>query len=551
MRLRLLLITLFLLILTLPVMAQEPDSDGDGVGDSADFCYQTPGTADLYGCTAETLPDIDGDRVPDPIDTCITEAGDANNFGCPAGVIPDLDRDGVPDAQDQCRTEYAQTPDGCLPDADGDNIPDATDGCPSQAGTGDNLGCPAGVQPQDSDGDTVPDIFDSCPDVSGKPELIGCTDSDGDNTPDNIDQCPDQAGETTLFGCVSVTTTTLPASLTPISSANAAQVHEVASLTVGLPRFAVTPDGTLAVRSSDNLLVYNLNDSSLTPRADVVTGWSGYPVAAGSGYLATFELPSDFSTPPYIQIRDGNGTPLSRIEATKAPNGETLGINSLRFHPLLPLLAITQTYVSGASSTIPAPILLQDASGGGTVGQFATINGAINVAFSGDGTRLAGDTVDGGTIHVNVWDVGTQALITSFDTGMAAHFMGTPMVLNADGSLAVVGYPDGTVNLWIITPSGAQKLASLQVLDTAQNEVVAAVALSPDGTVAAVTGGVPYSAGLTGEERFPIMLIDVGKGSVIARIGEHESLPRDLAFSADGRLLISAGDSTVRFWGIG
>ncbi|MDZ4770047.1 MAG: WD40 repeat domain-containing protein [Chloroflexota bacterium] len=539
------------LFLALPLIAQEPDSDADGVPDSADYCYQVPGTADLYGCPADLLPDIDSDSVPDPLDTCLDQPGLTDNFGCPAGVVPDLDRDGVPDSADSCRGEYAESPDGCLPDIDGDAIPDSIDGCPDQAGAGDNFGCPAGSAPRDSDGDSMPDIFDSCPTLAGAPELNGCIDRDGDNTADDFDQCPDQPGETILFGCIAVKTAAIPAGLPAISTSNAASVREVARLTVGVPRIALASDGALAVRASDNLIVYDLDDPALAPRAEVLTGWAGYPVAATVGLLATFELPADFDQLPYIQVRDATGAPLNRIEATRASENETLGITSLIYHPIVPLLAVAQAPLSG-SPLVAAPIRLISARDGAEMLSLPTPGGAINLAFSGDGTRIAGDYAENGTIHVGVWDTGTAMLLASIDTGIAPHFLGTPLALNRDGSLLAIGAPDGSVRVNLIGAGGlAAELARLTLFDSGAQEVVSSVAFSPDGTIVAAAGGVPFSGGLSGAETFPIVLIDVGSAAITARIGSHESLPRDLIFSADGRLLLSAADSSVRFWGAG
>jgi WD40 repeat protein len=69
--------------------------------------------------------------------------------------------------------------------------------------------------------------------------------------------------------------------------------------------------------------------------------------------------------------------------------------------------------------------------------------------------------------------------------------------------------------------------------------------------VIAVAGGVPFSAGLTGQEPFPVVLIDAATGTTLLRLDGHDSLIHDLAFSPNGQLLISAGDSTVKFWGVG
>jgi WD40 repeat protein len=80
--------------------------------------------------------------------------------------------------------------------------------------------------------------------------------------------------------------------------------------------------------------------------------------------------------------------------------------------------------------------------------------------------------------------------------------------------------------------------------------VVSAVAFSPDGSLIAVAGGVPFSGGLSGNEPFPVFIVDAATGATLARLDGHGSLIHDLAFSHDGRLLISAGDSSLKFWGV-
>ncbi len=540
-------ILLIMLLIALPAAAQEPDSDGDGVPDRLDYCWQEPGTPELYGCPEGRLPDLDGDGVPDPIDTCLDQPGRADNFGCPDGIIPDLDRDGVPDARDACRTEFAQTPDGCPPDSDGDGQPDAFDGCPDQAGAPDNLGCPLGVAPRDADADGVPDMFDQCPEQPGAPELNGCPDRDGDGTPDDFDSCPDLPGESLLFGCLPVTTVSLPADRPAITPDTTMRVGEVARLVLGLPRIALAGDGTLAVRASDNLLVYNLNDRELAPRAEVSTGWSGYPVAATLDLIATYQLPEDFTQLPYIQLRDSRGEPLSRVDA---PQGGGLGITAMGFHPVVPLLAVGQAPLNG-SFTADAPIRMIAVRDGRELAQFPAPGGAINLAFSGTGDRLAADFIRDGTIHIGIWNLTDSTQIAVIDTGISPHFLGTPLALNGDGSLLAFGAPDGTVSLYLIGSNGAGvRLAQLPVVNAGIGEVVSAVAFSADGRLVAATGGVPFSGGLTGAETFPLSLIDVGGARVIGQIGAHDSLPRDVVFSNDGTLLVSAADNSVRFWGV-
>ncbi len=188
-------------------------------------------------------------------------------------------------------------------------------------------------------------------------------------------------------------------------------------------------------------------------------------------------------------------------------------------------------------------------------GTLTSPNIVTNLGFSGDGTKLAtdseADSANGSSMIVTLWDVGSQTAITSFETTALIHFMGTPLALNHDGSQIAVGYPDGSFSLWQISGGSATQRYSVPLFDAAASEVVSAVSLSPDGSVVAVAGGVPFSGGLTGSERFPIYLIDAASGATLARLDGHDSLIRDMAFSADGSTLISAGDSSIKFWRAG
>ena len=542
---------LCLLLWSSVAFAQTPDADGDGVPDSQDYCWLIPGTAEYHGCTADTFPDFDHDGVGDPDDTCIDQPGSADNSGCPPGVIPDLDLDGVPDSADACPRQ-AGTENGCPPDADADGIPDGSDACPQGAGSGANLGCPDGVTPPDSDGDSIPDLLDACPQGAGSPDLGGCPDRDGDGVPDSYDTCPDQPGQSDLFGCAPVTTLTLPAAASAITTANAGAVHEVGRLVVGIPRLGIAAgSNTLALRSSDDLLTYDLSAGTLTPAITVNTGWSGYPVAVSSDarYLATLEFPQDFSTPPFVQVRDGaTGAPLYRIELQPTSTGLALGISTFAFDPVLPLLAIGETSGGGFTEGSATPLILWDVANNRSAGTLTSPDIVTNLAFSGDGSKLAADSADGDSMVVTLWDVGTQAPLSRFTTTSILHFMGTPLALNRDGSQIAVGYPDGSFSLWEINGASAAQRYSVPVFDATKEEVVSAVSLSPDGSVVAVAGGVPFSGGLTGNERFPIYLLDAASGATLARLDGHDSLIRDMAFSADGSTLISAGDSSIKFW---
>ncbi len=327
------------------------------------------------------------------------------------------------------------------------------------AGSGANLGCPDGVTPPDTDGDSIPDLLDGCPQQAGLTDLGGCPDRDGDGVPDSYDTCPDQPGQSDLFGCAPVTTVTLPAASSAITTANAGSIREAGRLVAGIPRFGIAAGGNLlALRSSDDLLTYDLSAGTLAPAIAVNTGWSGYPVAVSSDsrYLATLEFPPDFSTPPFVQIRDGaTGAPVYRIESQAADTGLALGISVFAFDPVLPLLAIGETSGGGFTGGVSTPLLLWDVANNRSAGTLTNPDIVTNLAFSGDGTKLATDSAEGDHMIVTLWDVGAQTQIASFETTAITHFMGTPLALNRDGSQIAVGAPDGTFNLWQISGGSA------------------------------------------------------------------------------------------------
>lgn len=523
-----------------------PDRDGDSVADQDDLCYLEPGTADFLGCTAESFPDFDGDTVADPLDACYEEVGLPGNSGCPEGVIPDLDLDGVPDAEDACPREYGLVEAaGCQPNSDDDDLPDFADACPEQAGSTDNFGCPEGVAPPDSDGDGAADLLDACPDVAGVSDLGGCPDSDSDQVPDNYDTCPDQTGTPELFGCVESISATLPGRAA-LTTANATGLTQLGQLFVEFPRIDTASNGTLAVRTSDRVLLYDTAVTELAPVSTLSgTGLAGYPVAVNgdASLVATVEFPADFTSPASALIRTLSGG----VSASVSADDTEMSINELAFSPQLPYVAVGRMSGAGLVGE-PSDVIIWDLTANAQLGVLPHPDAVINIAFSGDGLRLATDTVEGDSMVLIVWDALTQQQVVTIPTTRIIHFAGTPMALNADGSLVAFGKPDGTVSLYDVATGS--EVWTVPVYDQTLGEIVSALDISPDGTLIAVAGGVPFSGGLTGQERFPVAVLDAQTGTQLAFIEGHDGLVTDIHFSADGSLVISAGDTTTRFWGV-
>jgi hypothetical protein len=378
-------------------------------------------------------------------------------------------------------------------------------------------------------------------------------DRDSDTIDDSFDACPDEAGDPNTLGCPLVTTTVLPANLTPITSANAASVSALNRLTVVAPRiaFSAAGDGTIGVGAYDQVLLYNTSATDLTPTAQIDIQVQGnkialFNTAAGETRLAVSALAAGDNT-FFVQVFGGNPLTTQQVLAV----GQST-LNSFAFNPSGTLLATS--HGSAQLATPDNTVKLWDVANAGTeaVPPVATLphDSQVNmVTFSPTGNLLA-STTGNGTVYL--WDVSNPAAATAplatLPANTNAFFILTGLSFSPDGSLLAVGGDNGQVRVYDVASQTERYIVQAVPADV-ENGIVTAVAFSPDGSVLAAGGGVPFMESPS-PQASAVTLWDAASGAQLATLTNHTALVLDLAFSTDGRLLASGGDTSVWFWGI-
>jgi WD40 repeat protein/tRNA A-37 threonylcarbamoyl transferase component Bud32 len=166
-------------------------------------------------------------------------------------------------------------------------------------------------------------------------------------------------------------------------------------------------------------------------------------------------------------------------------------------------------------------------------------NGVLGVAFSADGTRLASRGYDG---VVRLWDLaGPKPRELAVLPGHA-RFNGA-LALSPDGKLLAATGDKNIVRLWDLSgPAPKERRGG----PLATDHEPGALAFSPDGKVLAVPGGRGWS-----ESSVQLWDVSGERPRKVAEVRGHSRPISALAFSADGKALVSGGgDNTVRIWDV-
>ncbi len=169
-----------------------------------------------------------------------------------------------------------------------------------------------------------------------------------------------------------------------------------------------------------------------------------------------------------------------------------------------------------------------------------------SVAFSPDGKYFA---TDAGSRSVIIWDATTHQEVRQINT-LNRH--NNSLAFSPDGKILASGgevfsaSPDRVVAVQLSEVASGQALQSL----SAPVEVNS-IAFSPDGKFIAAGGGVPkYSS--TKNKDYSVRVWNVADGNLVTTLKDATDVIEVVAFSPDGKTLVSAGnDYTIRFYEVG
>lgn len=165
---------------------------------------------------------------------------------------------------------------------------------------------------------------------------------------------------------------------------------------------------------------------------------------------------------------------------------------------------------------------------------------AASVVFLPDGMHVLTGGGDAGGRVARLWDLASAKMVREF-TGHTKVV--TSVAVSRDGKLVLTGSEDKTARVW--DASTGKELRRLE----GHTAPVTSVAFSPDATKIA-TGSEGGLLGMQGDERDgTARLWNAGTGVELKRLeGEGGGPLQGVAFSPDGRRLVTGGGFVVQLW---
>lgn len=353
-----------------------------------------------------------------------------------------------------------------------------------------------------------------------------------------------------VSGSPSVVTTaptaSLPTTRLPITTSNVARLSQVGSLDFGgaFPLMDIGKNGVLTVATTQVFIYGSVSASQLSSSRQITLEAADFyeSLSPSGDLLAT----SDFTasqTNPTTQIvlwDTASGTERTRLPAlqTGALHGVAISPDSSKA-----VVYYENFLVNPPSFTVT----LYDLLSGSSI-PLNHSSAIINAVYSPDGKLLATYSVSQDTVFL--WDMTTLTqigtlnadVIPTVNSGANAP---AALAFSPDSTLLAVGGETGTVQIWDVAARTLK--TTLTVYPPGQGAVLT-IAFSPDGKLLAAAGGFLSQSAPSPNNQ--IALFDLATNALAVVLTGHTDLVSSLAFSPDGTLLFSAGDRTVRIWGV-
>lgn len=165
------------------------------------------------------------------------------------------------------------------------------------------------------------------------------------------------------------------------------------------------------------------------------------------------------------------------------------------------------------------------------VGQMVSVSG---VAVSPSGHQIASGSLDS---VVKLWDTTTGE---SQDTLVGHSLMISQVAFLPHDQRLVSASWDGTMKIWDTSVKGSQRGVPRNGHPDQWNFSSGSIAFSPDGKQIASEGNTDFT----------VIIYDAETGKIETVLIGHTHLVTAVAFSADGRRIVSASDKEIRVWDV-
>ncbi len=164
------------------------------------------------------------------------------------------------------------------------------------------------------------------------------------------------------------------------------------------------------------------------------------------------------------------------------------------------------------------------------------------VAFSPDGKLFA--TAGGGTLdhRMTLWDAVTRKEVGSFNDLKSDV---KTMTFVAGGNTIALACIDGTVILWDVATRRPRRMVEIR------DYYISVASFSPDGNTVAISGlkkPPDLKELVPSDDNHLIKLWDIAAGKELGTFSGHQFLVSSIAFSPDGKTLITSGFDGIKLW---